>query len=272
MKKILIVLALALLCACEETIVLDLNENGSAVVIEALLTNQMGHHYVKVGRTGGFYDVGRTPRITDAIVTVTDELGNSFDFEHQPDSAGYYFAVNPFAGRVGGTYTLTVQAQGQTYTATETLLRVTTIDSLTVEYSEDGFVDDDGTERFYDVLIYTTEPQDTEDYYLFKFFRNGAVENEDGDGVYYANDDAIAENIEGIEFPDYYAVGDTMRLEMYSLTRMAYLFYFDLETNVNNDGGLFSPQPANPRSNISNGAMGLFQVSAVESASIVIEN
>jgi len=130
--------------------------------------------------------------------------------------------------------------------------------------------DDDGTLRYYDVLFYTTEPQDTEDYYLFKFFRNGEVDNDDGGYVSFANDEAIAEKIEGIAFPDYYALGDTMRIEMYSLTRMAYLFYFDLETNISNDGGLFSPQPANPRSNISNGALGLFQVSAIETAEMII--
>ena len=44
----------------------------------------------------------------------------------------------------------------------------------------------------------------------------------------------------------------------------------DLGNILNSDGGMFSPPPANPRSNISGGALGLFQVSGLNRASILI--
>jgi len=59
-------------------------------------------------------------------------------------------------------------------------------------------------------------------------------------------------------------------VELYSLTRVQYIYFSDLANILNNDGGMFSPPPANPRSNLSGGALGLFQVSSVSRASILI--
>ncbi len=48
------------------------------------------------------------------------------------------------------------------------------------------------------------------------------------------------------------------------ISRDGYLFYNDLNTILNSDGGMFSPPPANPRSNVTGGALGFFQVSAMD--------
>ena len=58
---------------------------------------------------------------------------------------------------------------------------------------------------------------------------------------------------------------------MYSITREAFVYYNDLFNLINNDGGMFSPPPANPRSNVINGALGYFQASAIEMETIIIE-
>lgn len=57
---------------------------------------------------------------------------------------------------------------------------------------------------------------------------------------------------------------------MFSLTRKAFIFYSDLSNLLNNDGGMFSPPPANPRNNLSNGALGYFQVSAMDFEEMVV--
>ena len=69
----------------------------------------------------------------------------------------------------------------------------------------------------------------------------------------------------------FYAQDDLARVEVYSLTREAFIYYRDLQKLLTNDGGLFGTPPANPRSNISGGALGFFQVSAIVSGEIVIE-
>jgi hypothetical protein len=88
--------------------------------------------------------------------------------------------------------------------------------------------------------------------------------------VYYADDELVGENIDGFPLPIYYSANDLARAEVYSLSRDAYIFYRDLYKLLNNDGGMFNQPPADPRTNLSNGALGLFQVSAVVSSEIRI--
>ena len=82
-----------------------------------------------------------------------------------------------------------------------------------------------------------------------------------------AQNDAITETIAsyGAE------CGDKATIEAYSLSRTGYVFYDDLQKLLNNDGGMFNQPPANSRTNLSNGALGFFQASAINSASIVVE-
>ena len=58
---------------------------------------------------------------------------------------------------------------------------------------------------------------------------------------------------------------------MYSLIREAFTFYSNLSRLLSSDGGMFEPPPANPQNNLSNGALGYFQVSALEAKQIEIK-
>jgi hypothetical protein len=272
MKNSLIILFSALiLVSCEKTVELDLNQMSSKIVIEAVVTNQPDYQFVKVSRTAGFYDSGETPRITDAVVIIEDDLGNSFTFDHDPDSAGYYFPAAPFTGVIGRTYTLTVTTGGENYSAEETMYPVTDIDSLEYKINPDEQDDPKDKRKFYEVLMYAKEPQETNDYYLFKFFRNDSLTRYNPTDIYFADDKTLGEEINGVPTPVYYAVDDTARIEMYSLSRKGFVFYSDLFNLINNDGGMFSPPPANSRTNLSNGAIGFFQVSALTIAGIRIK-
>ena len=88
--------------------------------------------------------------------------------------------------------------------------------------------------------------------------------------VYFSDDELIGENIDGIPLPVLYGPSDQARIEVFSLSRGAFVFYRDLQKLLANDGGMFANPPANPRSNLSNGALGFFQVSAVQSGELVI--
>jgi hypothetical protein len=166
---------------------------------------------------------------------------------------------------------MNVLLDNTSYTASDKLLRVTKFDSL--GYQPNRFLDRDkpADGKFMELLMYAKEPQDTEDNYLFKFYRNDSLVYTNHADVYIFNDYGIGERIDGVASPVYYAPGDTARVEMYSITRDGYLFYNDLSTIMNSDGGMFSPPPANPRSNISNGALGFFQVSSMNTAGIILK-
>lgn len=271
----------ALLCAsivfwsCDEPVRLDVTQGESRVIIEGQVTNLEGQQYVKVSRSNGFYESGKSPRVTDASVMVKDDAGNEFPFVHNPgnyaDSAGYYLPQTSFTGEVGKTYFLTVSIGDEVYEAQDKLFRVTPIDSLSYQIDDDEREDPEDAGKFYEVLIYAKEPQDTEDYYLFKFYRNDSLKLDFDTDIYFTDDETLGENIDGVSSPIYFAPGDKARCEILSLSRTAFVFYSDLQSLLNNDGGLFSQPPANSRTNLSNGALGFFQASAIHVSEIEIK-
>jgi hypothetical protein len=272
----ILILLITALAGCDEPIKLDLDQTPSKLVIEGQVTDVPGMQFVRVTRSLGFYQSGDAQRVSDALVTIKDDTGEQVQFVHNPggakDSVGYYRAVSGFVGVIGRTYTMTVQLDASTFTASDKLLPVTKFDSISYRPNEflDRDIPSDG--KFEELLMYAKEPQDTEDNYLFKFYRNNSLIYTDPGDVYIFNDYGIGERIDGVASPVYYAPGDTARAEMYSITRDGYLFYNDLSTILNSDGGMFSPPPANPRSNISGGALGFFQVSArATSATLILK-
>ncbi|MEM1135512.1 MAG: DUF4249 domain-containing protein [Bacteroidota bacterium] len=265
----------SLVTACnnlEQTITPDLNQASPRYVIEGLVTNAATTQQVTVSRSTGYYNSGATEKISNASVVIEDDAGNIFTFEESEDTPGRYTAN--FTGEIGRTYSLLVNIEGELFEASESMLPITTIDSLTWEIDEEERQeleeDNDDSGEYYDVFLFTREPPETEDYYLFKFYTNGVIENDDAQEVYFSDDAVIGESIDGLEIGFFYALEDSVTVEMYSITRNAFLFFSDLQTLLNNDGGVFGPIPANLRNNISNGALGYFQVSAIDRESIVI--
>ncbi|MGI9543318.1 MAG: DUF4249 domain-containing protein [Cyclobacteriaceae bacterium] len=277
MKNLLVLAIAFILVSCEEPYTIDQQQVAPSIVIEGLVTNQLTNHYIKINRTTDFYSTGATPRVSGAQVEVTDNDGNIFIY--QEETPGVYYSEDPYQGIEGNLYRLSVVVDSKTYIAEEELRPVTSIDSLTYYLDEEqqrdladqNGLDPDEEGRIYEVLLYTKEPQETQDYYLFKFYRDGELFNFDGEDVYYSDDEYLQENIDGVAFNEWYKLGEMAKIEMFSITRNAYLYYNDLDITLNNDGGLFSPLPSNPRSNITNGALGLFQVSAVVMDSVKIE-
>lgn len=264
------------LSACEETTTLDLKQTPSRIVIEGLVTDRPGQQSVKVSRSADFYGSGQTPRIENATVRVMDDAGAEFAFIHNPrnhpDSAGVYVPESNFAGEIGKTYTLRVEVDGQVYEASDLLSRAIPIDSLKFQVNEDEEEDPKEPGKIYEVLMFAREPQDEENYYLFKFYRNDSLIVYNPNDIYYTEDDLLAEKIDGVPSPVYYGTNDTARVEVYSLSRRGYIFYYDLWTVLNNDGGgMFGPIPAPPRTNLSNNALGFFQVSALQDMETYIQ-
>jgi hypothetical protein len=107
---------------------------------------------------------------------------------------------------------------------------------------------------------------------LFKWYRNDSLVVYSPSDIYYSDDQVLGENIDGVPSPVYYGPNDKARLEVYSLSRHGYVFYNDLSAVMNNDGGgMFGSIPSSPRTNITNGALGFFQVSAVNDKLVYIE-
>jgi len=264
------------LLSCDEATELDLRQTPSRIVIEGLVTNKPGMQSVKISRSTQFYALEQSPRVTGATVLVTDDAGGSFNFLHNPrnhaDSMGIYVPEENFTGQIGRTYTLSVDVDGASYQAADEMLSVTSIDSLKFEVNEDQEEDPEEPGKIYEMLLFAREPQDEKNFYLFKYYRNDSLTVFNPTDIYYSDDELFGENIGGIPSPVFFAASDKARLEVYSLTRNGYVFYNDLWASLNSDGGgMFGPIPAPPRTNLSNDALGFFQVSAVKEKETHVE-
>ena len=272
--KSILPLSIALLAwGCEEVIELDVDQTPPQYVIEGLITDELTDHYVKISTSTDFYDPAATPGVSEASVSVSDDRGQPYVLEESETEPGRYTAR--FRGEVGRTYTMQATLpDGEVFTATDQMRPVISIDSLTWEVDEAAQEDPEEPGLFYDVRIFAAEPQATVDYYLFKFYRNDSLQNFDSEtGLFYSDDELLGEYIYGLEAPVYFRAGDVGAITTYSISRPAFLFYGDLDNTLNGDGGMLSPSPANPRTNIVHDrspGLGFFQVSAVTRATLVV--
>ena len=272
MKKLIYIFSLPILLACEDDIQLDVAQADQKIIIQAQVTNRPDYQFVKISKTVGFYDNGISPGVNNAVVSVEDDLGTSWSFSESTDDEGVYLPDVNFVGEVGRTYTLSVEVEGKQYSSTEELMPITPVDSLTSVVNPERMEEYGPNADVYDVLLYTVEPQDQENFYLFKFYSNGNVLNDDGEDITVTDDVAVGEAIDGLELPEHHSLGDSVSIEMFSLTKTSFIYWNDVASLIFSDGGIFSPLPANPRSNISGGALGVFQVSGVSVGYVIVEN
>jgi hypothetical protein len=267
MKKYFLLAMIALtsgMSSCTEVLDVELDPEDGKVVVEGLVTDQLRPFRVKLSRTISFSQEGLPPAIDNATVSIADDQGNTFPLFLE--SNGVYKTAGAEQGIVGRNYTLTVTVDGSTYTATDKLLAVPPIDTI---YSIYRTIDATRFEEGYYAYASSTDPANEENYYLYKFYRNNTPVGEPSD-VYINDDRFLSSNIAAVELPGTYVVGDLVKMEIYSLTRKSYLFYFGLASLLNNDGGFFSTPPANAPGNIEGGALGLFQASGLTSDSVLV--
>jgi len=269
--SILVFLGL-IVTSCEEVIEIDINQAPPQLVIDALVTDEDTVHVVRLSTTSGLEDDSGI-EITGASVRVSDNVGNTYNYLHNPSGIdslnGYYYAEQPYAGVIGRIYDLEILINNSTITASDTLLPITEIDSLEVRVDPFAEFDSDNDGRIYQVLLYAEEPAATRDFYYFRFYRDSVIIADNS--VYAFDDDILGDRLDGLPSPVNFKAGEYASVEIYSLTREQYVYYTDLNNLLNSDGGMFSPPPANPRSNIKGGALGIFQVSALRRAGVLIE-
>lgn len=255
---------LLFLSACQDVIEVPLDNTNPRLMVEGTVTNASGPYYVTLSETGDFYSTAPAPKVTNAVVTISDDAGNSEVLTHLADKPGTY-ATSNLQGVVGRTYYLTVVHKGQTYQSESKLQPVTNIDKLEVRFVKESVTKEEG----YYIYFFAKEPQGETNYYRFMIYENDSLYNSIND-LLITNDDFIKGDIENLELGYPFQLNDVVRLEMHSITKEVYDYYLGIINVYNNDGGLFSPPPVNPPSNISNGALGVFRASAVVSQTVTI--
>lgn len=131
MKKILSLFVLITFASCQDVVEVDLETAPPRLVIDANILWQKGtsgnEQVIKLSTTTDYYS-DSTPPITGASVVVTNSSNTVFNFVDVQNNGQY--VCNNFVPVINESYTLTVQVNGLTYVATNTLLATPTIDNV----------------------------------------------------------------------------------------------------------------------------------------------
>lgn len=262
--------------SCTEKVDFDLNsDENSRLVVEANLSDQPKVHTVKLTRTSSYYESQPAPKEKGAIVTFFD--GTSYHSLNETSPGNYQTASN-YKGEIGKNYTLNITTKnGDSYSATSFLASVAAVDSISYDV-EIGENDDDEEVPFIYFYHYGKEPAGEGNNYMWLVDINGIDFTNKVVDIPYATDELVDGNyINGLEiYGVSYEKLDTtvnqlnVNIEFHSISRPYYDFLVAMEIETDEPGGLFSAPPANIPSNISNGGLGFFRVSAVRELNMII--
>ncbi|MCU0434765.1 MAG: DUF4249 domain-containing protein [Bacteroidia bacterium] len=266
MKRVLIFSLLTIsviFSACQKVIDVDLNSADPKLVIEFLLGDSMAPYTLKLTRTVDYFDGGVVPQVSGAVITLTDDLGNSEQLtEVQP---GRY--ITGFTQAVAGrTYFLNVTVDGETYSATSRTPSEVPLDTIYGEYVPPFF----GNVAGYVTTAGFTDPAAEVNYYRQRVYINGELQ--DTAGIFYLVDDRLSNGryLQFPLFPIFAELNDTVEVEMWSIDKPAYDYYTTLE-DIATDGGAASASPGNPVTMMSGGALGYFITGSVSRARYVVQ-
>jgi hypothetical protein len=260
---VLFLLGSILLSGCEKVVNIDLNETETRLVVEGWIYNDAGPHWVELSQTTSYFKPESSPRVRGAVLIISDNQGQIDTL--QETTPGKY-ETGHLVGVPGRTYQLRISYSGKGYSAETYLPPVVPIDSLGFIPAEDFAFG--GEEGKYLVTFFAIEPQPEKNWYRFNLYKYSAITQKDSlvndkSGSWIITDDtALKGEVSNLPFEYPFDPGDSVFVEMLSLDRPSYDYLLALQTQLTGDGGMFSPPPANPASNISGKALGYFGASS----------
>lgn len=257
MKKALAILMILLSWQCEEVSDQDLAiENNALLVVDGGITNEIATQEIKLSLT--FNELGQEPPpVTDALVVINDGNDNHL-FVHDESKPGTYIN-DSLTALFGKVYILYILYNGQEYFAFATSDVGTSLPPLIVEETENGEVEYIHTETIPSMTNVKAEWND-EGVTLTK------------EAFFYTLDVVdITKTFAPEKAPFTFPRGATLHRKKYSLTPDHQNFLRSFLAEVDWRGSGFDTAPGNVLTNLSEGAVGYFYVSMVDSDSTIID-
>ncbi|RUA33659.1 MAG: DUF4249 domain-containing protein [Bacteroidetes bacterium] len=278
-KILSLFLAVLLSWSCQEVIDLELNEADPRIVIEGEIVNKNTIHRIRISESLNYYDTGRMNPVSDAEIRLLDENNNVISgFIYNPQDSNYQ-TYDSLRLEIGAEYKIQIEINDELLEAKGKLLENATLDSIYYLSDKemqalgqpvfgegyflfvDGRLNNEGVEYFkLDVIVNDT-------------LRNsrGALSNS------ILTSEFFGKEFQALPVPGSFEEADTVDLELYTLNEDVYQYYVEFINLLFNDGGVFSPPPVNPDSNIKNitnpenEPLGFIQFSSVQRRSLVIK-
>lgn len=264
MKPLLIFLSLIILSSsCESVIEIDLDYMKPSLVIEGVINDIDNQCIIKLSKTTDYFNRKTNPTVSGAVILLTDNSGSVVKFtETEP---GIYLGESVQA-KSSMNYTLSILTEGDEYVANATIPQRVNIDSLTCNYNPVSIFYEVG----YVVSCHFYDPEEARNFYRLKTYNiNDKTKAKISKELY--NDDVYnGNNVELWWSNDVYQQNDTVVVELYSLDENTYEYYKTLFPISGGAEMMSFTTPANPTTNISNGALGYFGAYTVSRDTLII--
>ncbi|MBD3635749.1 MAG: DUF4249 domain-containing protein [Crocinitomicaceae bacterium] len=256
--------------SCTKEIDIELEEGDRRLVVDAWFTTQQKTHEIRLSQTSDYFSQEETPKVSGADVQIAGG-GDLWTFSEV--SPGIYHSDDPLAhAKLGNTYTLSITYDGQNYSATDYCDTVPSLDqiALSANYDQNNALD------WYDILVWTTELPGYGHWYCWRVLVNSEYVKDTLSEISIESDEYLGDGLTFQSFPiewidaDEVVSGDTVRLEQHNISKQTYDAFIAILSETEWKGGIFDSPPANVPSNISNDGLGVFVVSAVSEAEVIV--
>lgn len=235
---------------------------GRVTDVDSVATVIVSKSFDAVGENKNVY-------VDNANVVLRDDQGNSAQLENVGNGV---YQTSEIKGVVGTRYLLTVEIDGQNISSIDKMPVPASADSIVVEYKDSYTIFD--TIGYY-VSIYSTQSDDTLQYYRVEVEKNGVKLNDYSS--LWLFEDAHLSRVFKMTIPHNFVEGDSVVVSICSLSAPVYEYFFGLSKQFKTNFSNTQPPFTNPVSNLATGnsettSLGYFQASSVLRFSFVITN
>jgi hypothetical protein len=250
-----------LFSSCQKVVELNLNNAAPQIVIQGEVTDAKGPYTITINQSVDFYSNNTFPAVSGAIVKISDNQGAVDSLTEM--SPGVY-TTHFLQGEPGNTYTLSVLAQNNSFSAVSTMPAPVPLDSVTLE-STSGF----GQTRI-NAIVNFQDPAGIANYYEFVEFINGQPFK---NNIFVFNDRlSDGKYISTTLRTDsaYISLRDQVEVKMYSVDENTYNYFNQLKESSGTGAFNSTASPANPTTNITGGSLGYFSAHTTQSRTIIV--
>ncbi|MEQ8336611.1 MAG: DUF4249 domain-containing protein [Cyclobacteriaceae bacterium] len=265
---------LAIISGCSDEIALPVPQE--ILVVEGWLTDQDTIQQVRISRTVSFESENSSTTVSRASVHIRSNLEN-YELMHTKD--GIYQSAVEFAGVAGRSYWLEVSLEGQLIASKKEVMRtVPRLDSIYFDFFErQSEINPQLEELVYYPIGYFSDNGEVQNFYRWKFERNGIPFNEPED--IFILEDRFLNGLDSIknEFTAFeYELSDTISIELQEISFDAYNYLRLLRLQTTSLGTRSGTTPSVVRGNMvdssnpANLVLGYFGVISTTSDTLVI--
>lgn len=270
-------LIIAGIFSCTERIEIELDSTYTRLVAYGTITTDSICHSVSLTKTTDYFYNQPAPSVSDARV-VLRFMDTTVNLVENPEIPGKYSLENPLEGIPGTEYILEISDLDinedgipENYTARSFMPGIAIADSIRLERFVTPFFSG------YQVLLFSPEPEGR-NWYNYKLARNGTLLNLRLSDYTVQPDEFVQDNyiaslpvgfLDDTEDSEAVLPGDTILLEINSISEAYYKFITDAQSEIFGNNPLFSGPPANVSTNLSEGALGFFAAYSIDRIAVI---